>query len=228
MRALLAMIALFAMVGPASGETTGRADEMQDHLAPVNLKVFKQYREVLDDKLGVTPFDCGRAMTQPSSEGESAVSVYSRPAKNKRRIYYVTFTKAEANLWQRREAPRKVKVRRIDAEIPSQTARNLKLVWLRMLQDARDSEATPLPKRQAVVAEGTLMEFSIQRSKGAPLFGEIVVSLPNIGKNIAALTNLSVTLADYCQSSATERVELNTSINRQALQLLVALRAKKP
>lgn len=111
-----------------------------DHLAPlaqVDERITK-YQALLRAKLGITPFDCGRVLNEPSFEPESVVSVYS-PVQGGQQRYHVTLVTAKANIWQETESMHHVdkaaavNIERIDAEIPQGVAEHIRQVWLQML-----------------------------------------------------------------------------------------------
>jgi hypothetical protein len=169
-----------------------------DHLEPTYLRKYPEYREVLLSKLGVTPFDCGRSIILPFSDTEASQSVYSKSI-NGRRIYYVTRISSERNLWDLTDGGRypkragSVRTHRIDAELPEQTAKLLKQVWLAMLQGSQEPRSTPPrtpPKRGAaakteerfVLIDPSFLEFSIERPQGQPLVGVLNLSAGYAGK----------------------------------------------
>src|ERR1041384_6803384 len=111
----------------------------RDYLASVDLKKDQSYRHILDDKLNLTPFNCGRSVVMPPFEGEGTTSVYSL-GKGGKRVFYVTNVSASENLWQKTDAchlparAKQVTVSRFDAEIPQHAAELIKEMSLRMLQ----------------------------------------------------------------------------------------------
>lgn len=199
-----------------------------DHLQPIDLNRFAQYREVLKSKLCLTPADYGRAIARPSFTPEETVSVYSSGHARQAR-FQLTYLIAADNLWQRTDAghyperARSVRVHRIDAEIPQRTAELVSEVWLRMLSGSQQPRQTPPPQRQTISVEGTIDEFWLEREDGRALFGEIDTSIPPAGPKTKALLNLSRTLVDYCKAEPVKRPAFAAKINMQATELLSRL-----
>lgn len=227
---LLPLAFAFALVvRVAASDPLDRASLGEDNLVPVDWKIKTEdrYRRLLELKLGITPFDCGRAIMQPSFGGETSVSVYSLLTKNGQRTYCVTYCEAEANFWQRTnglqhiDAARNVRVRRIDAEIPQQAAGIVKEVWLRMLQDSRPID----PTSRKFVVSGLDVEFSLQRSDDRPVYGDL--GLPAQGNKTKALKRLADALVEYCQAAPAKRTAIANKIEREAKQLRTRLQMGK-
>lgn len=223
----LAWIACSAAAAPPS-----RVQNDWDHLEPIDWKdkTDDQYRNVLESKLGVTPFDCGRVIVELPFEGELSVSVYSNSQRNRQPRYFVTYVKAEHNLWQRTgmlkhaDAARSVKAMRQDAEMPKTTAKLVKDVWVRMLKDVRryPSSSQPYMMGGEYVIGGLGREFSIQQSHHSRLYGRLFRS-PAPGTKTEALVKLTDTLVDYCEAAPADRPAIRDKIDREAKRLLTRL-----
>lgn len=197
-----------------------------DHLDPVHLEWNQNYRKLALSKLCVTRFDCGRTFTLPAFTPESCVSVYSAANKGPRK-YFVTYSEPEDSLWQRTDGgnrPRSahgLKVQRIDADIPAETAEVLKKVWDRMLGDVRPENGSSSPSGWRMISvDGTDVEFSIERPNTRPFYGTLNVSLPPPGKKTKQLISLSNALIDYCKATPQKRPAIAERIDRDAKRLL--------
>lgn len=220
-------IAWFLMACTVASAVGGTAE---DHLAPVDLRIEKKYRDLLERKLFVTPFDYGRALIMPSFEPESAVSLYSRLSKERELKYSVTFTDAGANLWQKSRGGsepnkvRKIKIQRIDVEIPAHTAQTVREVWLQMLQDTHLHEVSQPSNERSIVLDATTMEFSLGLGKSSPLYGELVLADPRKKKNVKAFSDLTFALIEYCRAAPHQRAAIARRIERTARDLLARLK----
>jgi hypothetical protein len=225
MLAWIACSAAAAIAEPLSND--------QDHLQPIGWedKRNDQYRHLLESKLGVTPFDCGRAIVELPFEGELSVSVYSSSQENRQPRYFVTYVKAEHNLWQRTgmlkhpDAARSVKAMRHDAEIPDTTAKFVKDVWVRMLKDVRRDPRSSKPYMVGgeYVIGGLGREFSIQQSHHSRLNGWLFRS-PAPGTKTEALVKLTDMLIDYSEAFPADRPAIGDKIHREAKSLLTRLK----
>jgi len=213
-----------AIAGLISAEVRNADRASADHLSPLDLsdKKTNSYRSFLSQKLGLTPFDCGRVIDDSSLGPEGIVSVYSR-VQNGHRVFYVTSVEARANIWQRSNSMRDtaqakaVCIRRADAEIPRIVAQHISEVWLRMLRDQRPLE----PSRIEFELAGYL-RFSIQQLHGPHLEGELW--LPPQGPKTRALMKISENLWKYCKSSPANRAPMAKTIDSKARQLLGQLK----
>lgn len=199
-----------------------------DHLVAADLNKCRNYRKILVSKLGITPFDCGRAFLMPPFDPEASCSVY-RTSKNGQRIYCVTCISVRQNLWQRTDAAhyparaKNIKAERLDAEIPERTAHLVREVWLRMLQEPSVSRSIASPTR-VVLLDTTDAEFSLERSNAAPLYATLNFSLSFPGKKTKQLVGIWNTLFEYCKVPAEKRSEIASRIEWQASQLLAQLK----
>ena len=198
-----------------------------DHLAPPDRTDEKtnSYQRLLVEKLGVTPFDCGRVVDSSSFGSEVLVSVYSR-TQDRHRTYYVTSVSPEENLWQRTRSMRNtrnadsVDIHRIDAEIPEAVAVEIREVLLKMLHGARPSP----PLGLEFTIQGYL-DFSIQQSDTHPLYGQL--RLPGPGLKTQTLAKISKSLWEYCQATPANRPSVAKKIDNQAKRLLAALKERQ-
>ncbi len=216
--AILGMVVL-AFVRVCSGEQTST-----DYLSPLDRvdEKITRYQDFLTAKLGITPFDCGRVVDEPSFEPESIISVYSQ-MQNGRHAFYVTSVKAAANLWQRSKSMRAiaqaqaVDIKRVDAEIPQTVAEHIRQVWLRMVR-----ERHPWERPRLEFELGGYLRFSIQQLDGPPLEAELW--LPPRGPKTRALVKISDALWEYCKAAPANRPAIANEIDREATRLLEQLR----
>ena len=213
-----------AIAGLTSAEARNAHGASADHLSPVDLsdKKTNSYRSLLTQKLGLTPFDCGRVVDDSSLGPEGIVSVYSQ-VQNRRRVFYVSSVEATANIWQRSNSMRDIAqakavgIRRVNAEIPRVVAQHVSEVWLRMLRDQR-----PFERSRVEFELAGYLQFSIQQTHGARLEGELW--LPPQGPKTRALVKISESLWKYCKSSRENRAPIARTIDSEARQLLAQLK----
>lgn len=209
---------------------SGRADV--DHLVPINPTWSPEFRAILAKKLGPTAFDCGRVIVEPPFQRpEESVSVYSREMATGQRAYFVTYMVAEKNIREITdgadfpERGNDIKIRRIDAEIPKKTAEVIREVWLRMLEAVSGHFPPEGEEREVIPGDATLIEFSLQRSPGAPICGQLNVFLDNQRSKVKGLMSLTDHLITYCQAQADERPSIANRIELDAKHLLAQLQA---
>jgi hypothetical protein len=204
-----------------------------DALAPRDRsdKKIENYHRLLNAKLSVTPFDCGRVLDTPSFERENMVSVYSRLRKGQR-TYYVSLVEPEAQLWKYSDLKkqthdaRNVPVRRIEAEIPASLGKRLKQAWLEMLQRLRPLRREPgaNPNSEAEFEFTGTLHFSIQRANRPPLEGELWTPPP--GKKTQMFKEISDDLYKYCEAIPAKRPAIANRIDRHARQLLDEIKSR--
>ena len=138
MKPLRLITALAISVG-ITALSNAAAPSGRNRLFEVDLTEFPRYRLIWLNKLGLTPFDCGRMMVEPAFAPEHSVSVYSRPSNGRSRKYFVTYATVDRNLWQPTDIgrhPRRAeatKVSRVDCEIPASAADLVRQAWIQML-----------------------------------------------------------------------------------------------
>jgi len=210
---------VLAFAGVSSG-----SNPRGDHLSPLERldERTTKYQEFLTTKLGITPFNCGRVVDQPSFGSESVVSVYSQ-TQNGRLVSYVSCVQAAENLWQRSKSmhdvanAQAVGIKRVDAEIPSAVAEHIKQVWMRMLRDRR-----PWKRPRLEFELGGYLRFSIQQLHGPALEAELW--LPPPGPKTQALVKISDALWEYCKATPAARPAIASKIDREATALLALLK----
>jgi hypothetical protein len=218
--------ALIVTAGTSSAEPFVRSE--LDHLAPVNVEEHPSYRKLLRSKLCLTPFNCGRAILLPPFDPESSTSIYS-VSNNGQVSYYVTEISVTANIWQRTDAVRyperakEVKVQRLDAQLPAQTAELIKRVYLRMLEGPHGPKRLPSSPR-TIVLDATHADFSLERPNTTPLYGDLDFSLSFPGRKTKQLVDIWNRLYDYCKASADKRRSIASEIDQRAKRLLQDLR----
>ena len=195
-----------------------------DHLAPVNLNEHPSYRKMLTSKLCVTPFNFGRAILLPPFDPESSTSIYS-VSNNGKVSYYVTEISATANIWQRTDAVRfperakEVKVHRLDAKLPAETAELIKQLFARMLEGRHGPKRLPSQDR-TIILDATHAEFSLERPNSTSLYGDLDFSLSFPGRKTKQLVDIWNRLYDYCKAPADERRTIASDIDQRAKRLL--------
>lgn len=203
----------------------------RDRLIQVDLDFFIRYRTILRNKLGSTSFDCGRVIFKPAFAPEYSVSVYSRQKRNSPGLYLVTYIRAEASLNDRMEPgidPREaqaVNTRRIDCEIPTQTAEKVRQAWIGMLSG--NQRPRPMRLEDAVrTTDATVVEFSVQRKSAETSYGQMTAAELPPGRKTGTLLQLAKLLITYCQAKPTNRSAAAANIDREATRLLEMLKHK--
>ena len=204
------------------------ASSVNDCLYQLDLAEFPKYRTVSMAKLNPTPFNYARMMVEPAFAPEYSVSVYSQSIRPNRVKCVVTYIIADQNLWQATDIARQpqrakgVKTRRIDCEIPKQTAENVNQAWIGMLSG--DQHPRPMrPEDAARTTDATIAEFSVQLPRGETLYGEMRVELPE-GRKTKALLEVANGLIDYCKAKPANHTAIARQIDRKAKGLLQMLR----
>ena len=194
-----------------------KSTPIDDHLEPLD-PIWKSYRQLLHSKLGVTPFDCGRAMVIPDLGPESSVSVYSGSSERGQQKCYVTFLLPSDSFWQNIKHPQRVRVRRFEAEIPQHTAHLLMETWIRMLKDTRRLSADYWSRQGEMDRSGLGDEYSIQRRDGHVLDGTLPE--PHPGRKLQSLDRIRQLLEWYCQAAPTKRQAIARRIEEQAYRIV--------
>jgi hypothetical protein len=223
------VVVMAALSSSVCGATT-----QPDHLVPVDFvdRHEKIFREYLYQRLCLTDFDCGRYLVMPSFvKSEVCVSLYSRRDTARGIKCYVTSVEAGDNLRDWTDAGRlpdrakKVKVRRIDAELPRSTCTLVKAVWIRMLS-GRQTPRKPEYGTDVIWGDPTDAEFAIKLAGGKILRGETEL-VPNVGKNTTRLTEISDGLIDYCKAPNSKRTAMLAKLEEKAKALLARLESAR-
>lgn len=205
------------------------ADHLADRLLRANLTLTSRYRPVAE-KLGVTPFNCGRVIYLHPFSGEESVSVYSRTSQDATVRYQITYLKADQNLYHLTDEGRtpsavnRARVTRIDAGVPESTAKLIRRVWMRTLRQARGTYPPPRDQWEAVPADSTQLEFSLQTETTTTQFGLLNTFLATQRPKVEKLLRISKSLISYSQGSAQERQGIAREIDNQANELLALFR----
>jgi hypothetical protein len=221
----------FLLLGlPFTRNSSFAASSANDRLYQVNLSEFPKYRALWIGKLGPIPFNYARMMVEPAFAPEYSVSVYSRVLRRGQIKYVVTYMVADRNLWQTTDIgrypqrARAAKTRRIDCEIPKQTAENVKQAWIGMLSG--DQHPRPMREEDAArTTDATIAEFSVQLPRGETLYGEMAIELPE-GRKTRALLEVANALIDYCKAKPTNHPAIAGQIDRKVKGLLQMLRRR--
>jgi hypothetical protein len=225
MRVWLSTLAITMVAGLALAEKQGADRANADHLSPVDRadEKMEKFRALLNLKLGVTGFDCGRVIDSSSLGPEGVLSVWSE-TKTGRRTYHVTSVEAIDNLWQLTKSMRQpdnaraVATHRMDVEISEAIAEKIKQAWTKMLETERPASSSEV----RYVMDGYL-DFSIQRpGDSSALYGQI--RLPAPGPKTEALAKISDALWEYCKAAPADRPAIANKIDREATRLLALLK----
>jgi hypothetical protein len=216
----IALIGLFAPCVMVAAPSSAN----QDHLISFNFESELGDRSVLLDKLVLTNQDYGRFLILPSdpSEGEIAVAVHTGVGRDLENTF-VTYTKADRNLWFSKEYPKsgdkKIEVARIDAPIAKTTAKAVAEAWRRMLYRTQPRGFTGI-----YVPDPTVFEVSLVGSEGEAMYGRMPLDR---GKHTEALYQLAMKLIDYCKTDPSKRPAKAKEIEEGANSLVSDL-AKTP
>ncbi len=185
---------------------------------------FPQYQQLWSSLLEVTPYDCGRLVVLPAFEPEASISIYCvRGGTSGKTNFRVTWISTDKNLWQKttwrrpEQAMKNVKVRRIDADIPAETALLLRNVWTEMLGSVRHGLESQ--HKDYLVLDSTRFIWSIQRSSGPPLRAELNRYI-EITPEMASFAHLTeALLTKYCHAPSSQRTAILKEIGREAKRL---------
>jgi len=204
-----------------------------DHLWPVDYaddKQEKAYRAYIEKRLCPTTFDCGRFIEMPPfRKSEFSVSIYSVPTRIGDVTFRLTSIDAADNLRDWTDAGRlpdratKIRIQRIDAEIPPATAVLLKDLWTKMLSGRQRPRKQKI-ESEVVYGDPTVGEFSIQLRSAKVLRGETDL-IPDLGKNTAAFVKIAEQLLEYCKAQPAKRAAILASIERKAKDVLARVKA---
>jgi hypothetical protein len=132
---------------------------------------------------------------------------------------FVTYTKADRNLWFANEYPKtnqkEIKITRIDAAIPKSTAIAVGEAWKRMLY-----------RTQALALGGPFandpieFEVSLVNHEGEALYGRLPLER---GKHTEALYQLEKQLIAFCEAAPSKRPAISQQIERDANALVLDL-----
>lgn len=205
-----------------------------DHLWPVEYpdKQEEAYRAYIEKRLSSTPFNCGRFIEMPPfRKAEFSVSIYSTSTLNGGFTYRATCMDAADNLRDWTDAGRlperatKIKVHRIDAEIPAATAVLLKDLWMQMLLGHQRPRKEKI-ESDVVYGDATEGEFSIQIANGKVLRGETDL-IPDLGKNTFAFVSIAEQLSEYCKAKQSKRELVLNNIERKVKTVLARLHSNR-
>jgi hypothetical protein len=204
------------MIAPAQTRS------VTDHLVPPLGSIDAHYKKVLERKLFLSPGDYGRVLfTFGGNEGEYAVSIH--PKKQSDKEASMSCTRAQRNLgdatWELnpdRVGEKAVKVERTDVSIPKPVAISTSHAFLEMLQRTRERDINP--DGEQPVFGGVNIEFSIKDSAGKVLEGVLTAEMK--GEHVLCLKRIADLLAQYCEASPDQRLELAKRLQREANQLL--------
>lgn len=176
------------------------------------------YRMLLEKKLGVTPFNCGRVIDAPSFGSERVLSIYCTILGSKNTCF-ITVTEAASNLWQFTRSQKdekraaRVAVRRKDIEIPGHLA-------MQVAQLFRVALSNPL--RRHVNSEDEAfsgyLDLSLERDKTKALYASL--RLPPTDPTTKLFEKTIRNLFDYASASGRERDQIETNLNAELRLLL--------
>ena len=207
----------------------GMCRDKGDHLARLNTKEFRRYRQILGSHLAATPFDCGRVMVRPAFEPEYSISIYNSSGSAERTAYRITYLSAKESIWGLTNGgndlteAKAIKVRRVDADIPQSVAELLKDVSTKMLRRARGQTPPPVGEWQTLPIDTTDVEWALELPHGGALSGQLNKYFP-IGPNTQSFLALTTeTLLQYCKANPKERDAIARRIETSARKLLAAV-----
>jgi len=228
----LLLVGFLLLALPFARNSSFATSSANDRLYDVSLKEFPRYRALWQGKLGPTPFNYGRMMAEPAFAPEYSVAVYSRPIGGGGVKYFVTYIAMNRSLWQATnvgknpQGAERAKTRRIDCEIPKETALKVRQAWLGMLS----GKQSPRPMREEdlvrATGDATIAEFSIQLSGEQALYDELVAELPS-GPKTRTLVEIANALADYCKAEPTARPAATSQIDRKVTRLIGLLKHRR-
>jgi hypothetical protein len=227
----LLLVGFLLLALPFARNSSFAASSPNDRLYEVSLNEFPRYRALWQGKLGPTPFNYGRMIAEPAFAPEYSVAVYSRSIGRGEVKYFVTYIAMDRSLWhattvgKNLRAAERAEMRRIDCEIPKETALKVRQAWLGMLSGKQG----PRPMREEDVratGDATIAEFSIQLSGEQALYGELVADLPS-GPKTRTLVEIANALADYCKVQPRSRPAATSQIDRKVTRLIGLLKHRR-
>jgi len=204
------------------------------HLTPFfkGVTYEERYRKLLESRLGLTPFDCGREIVWPDLGPEICVAIFSR-IQNRRRIHWVTLTvPGKSSFWQVTDGMNrkllneasKIPVLRSDAEISEIRANLIREAWSVMIRNAHpENYNRPSPDGMRVIMGGNT-DFYLQTPHGVQRAS--FPALPECNSAAHVLLNLCNTLIAYCEAKPSERERLGKRAEAQAKLVVRKLSSK--
>lgn len=227
-RSLIGWALLLALPGFA---TVCAAAPDKDYLVLVDIAQASAYRATLLSKIGITPFDYGRIIVRPSFEPEFAISVYSQRDTHGRPAHHITYISLAENLYQKTdgghhvEKARRLRTRRIDADLSETTANVLREVWFQMLRRASGHVPPPRSEWEVIPGDTTDIEWSLEQANGTALYGQLNQYVAKIGKRTQTFIHLTDDLlVEYCEAKPSSRASLDAKLHAEARRLLALLR----
>lgn len=195
----LSLLRMFCMAiaqfGTVSGETLDALKRRDPDL--------ERYRTSIEQRLFVTPANCGRIMV----DGESAVSVYIDASGRG----FVTTTIASASLYDIDPARlATIRVRRFDAPIQRETALAVREAWECALRHIAPDNAQQ--NSEHAVLDGMTVEVSLTDDTGRRLEGQMPVTSKYSGPKLRCLWDVANSLLDYSKEKPRRRAQLATKV----------------
>ncbi len=222
----LLISAIGTLWGSSPCERHGSSDLSVDE---VQIPMERDYRKLLESRLGVTGFDCGRSIDLNLGP-EACVSVFSHVSGGKK-TFWVTLTRPESSLWQvaagvnnlKTERAANIKINRIDARISESRATLIKEASMQMLKSAQKNRVISSGTDSVRRITGGPIEYSIQRPGSSTLYGTRS-GLPLCESKAHRLANLWDELIEYCETNAADRERVGAQIDRDARAVLSSKR----
>lgn len=222
---VLSILAMIVFSGHACG-----IEVVADHLVPLKKQqgVNLEYEKLWRRKLLVSPGDLAQFVGLPGNVGEeTAVSVYRQTQQdNTTAGYWVTATQAKERLSKAIPQlgvdgtvdPQNISIERCDAALPESTAIAIHDLWVAML-----SQTSAEPKSESISIDSSTEIFSAVDASGKVLRGQ---TSRRPGKNSLALVQLALSLMEYCDAPASQRVGKAREIKKVATDLLSRITQK--
>lgn len=193
----------------------------------------EEYRKLLELRLGLTRFNCGREIAWPDLGPETCISIYSLP-QNGGQTHWVTLTLPEkSSFWQitdgmsrkHKNEGSKLRVIRTDAEISELRAKLIREAWSLMIKNAHPANyIRPSPDGMRVIMGGNT-DFYLQTPLGVRRAS--FPALPDCNTPAHVLLNLCNTLMAYCEAKPSERERLGKRIENQARLVVARISLKR-
>ena len=210
----LGLVVLIAIIIALPSDAQEKAEQMFDHLQPVDFDLDIDFRAMVWKKLDLLPSDCGRVVFFPPEAGEYAVCVWRSNKASEPIKYSAHYTKAAKALWwaagaQKPEDSKDVPVSTTEVEVPESMAIAIKKAWKAMLHRVRYEPVDRLYLHPFEV------EFEI--ADPDPCYGALPFG--KLGKHTHALWDISQLLVKYCEADSEHRSSIATDIEHKCNNL---------
>lgn len=222
-------LVLFICVGWVGlSHLPARSALAKDHLIPSEGEIDASYRDLLRDKLSVTPKDYGQIIFIASgTTGEHAIAIYS--SVQSATGVLATYTKAAKNLgnatWKdnpKRVNKASIKVDRIDTPVSRSVALAVSEAWTELLSRVAGRDITG--RIEDVVLGGASILIVTQRENGPSREGLLPPeSHSAIAMSVRRIDNY---LVSYCLADPAHREQIAARLIAEAKTLSLKINAK--